>query len=45
MAVDLRNWIGREFHTSVAVFDIMGGAPLASIAELVVAKSRIDGCS
>ncbi|KAJ5671786.1 Acyl transferase/acyl hydrolase/lysophospholipase [Penicillium longicatenatum] len=45
MAVDLRNWIGREFHATVAVFDIMGGAPLASIAELVVAKSRIDGCS
>jgi len=40
MKIDLRNWIGRDFHATVAVFDIMGGAPLSSIADLVVAKSR-----
>lgn len=43
MAVDLRNWIGKEFSATVAVFDIMGsGVPLASIADLVVAKSTIN---
>lgn len=41
MAVDLRNWIGTEFSATVAVFDIMGGIPLASIADLVVAKSTV----
>ncbi|RJE22580.1 polyketide synthase [Aspergillus sclerotialis] len=44
MAVDLRNWIGKEFGATVAVFDIMGsGVPLASIADLVAAKSTIKG--
>ncbi|KAJ5287311.1 polyketide synthase [Penicillium angulare] len=39
MSVDLRNWIGKEFGATVAVFDIMGEEPLASIADLVVAKT------
>ncbi|KAJ5093639.1 polyketide synthase [Penicillium angulare] len=39
MSVDLRNWIGKEFGATVAVFDIMGEEPLASIADLVVSKS------
>lgn len=43
MAVDLRNWIGKEFGATVAVFDIMGsGVPLASIADLVVARSTFQ---
>lgn len=42
MAVDLRNWIGKEFGATVAVFEIMGGVPLASIADLVVSKSTIN---
>lgn len=39
MAVELRNWIGREFGAAVAVFDIMGGVPIASVADLVTARS------
>jgi hypothetical protein len=42
MAVDLRNWIGTKFGATVAVFDIMGGAPLASIADLVVERSSVE---
>jgi hypothetical protein len=41
MAVELRNWIGREFGATVAVFDIMGGLPICNIAELVVERSPI----
>ncbi|OQE34925.1 hypothetical protein PENCOP_c015G04031 [Penicillium coprophilum] len=43
MAVDLRNWIGKTFGATVAVFDIMGGVSIANIADLVVAKSTIKG--
>lgn len=39
MAVELRNWIGREFGAAVAVFDIMGGVAIASVADLVTARS------
>jgi aryl carrier-like protein len=39
MAVELRNWISREFGAAVAVFDIMGGVPIASVADLVTARS------
>ncbi|KAH8201344.1 hypothetical protein TruAng_004512 [Truncatella angustata] len=41
MAVELRNWISREFGATVAVFEIMGGQPISSIAELVVEKSGL----
>jgi NAD(P)-dependent dehydrogenase (short-subunit alcohol dehydrogenase family)/acyl carrier protein len=41
MAVDLRNWFGKEFGANVAVFDIMGGAPIAKIAETVAVKSTL----
>jgi acyl carrier protein len=41
MAVELRNWIGREFDATMAVFDIMGGAPISSIANLVVKRSTV----
>ena len=39
MAVELRNWIKRDFSAPVAVFDIMGGLPISSIGELVVSRS------
>ncbi|RSL58093.1 hypothetical protein CEP53_006251 [Fusarium sp. AF-6] len=42
MAVELRSWIGRDFGTAVAISDIMGGVPIASIAEVVVAKSVLE---
>jgi acyl carrier protein len=41
MAVELRNWIGKDFHASVAVFDILGGTPIASIADLVAERSTV----
>ncbi|KAI1653021.1 hypothetical protein F4813DRAFT_400491 [Daldinia decipiens] len=41
MAVELRNWIGRDFQASVAVFDIMGNVPVSAIGDLVVAKSSV----
>lgn len=43
MAVELRNWIGREFGAAVAVFDIMGRVPIASVADLVTARSGAVG--
>ncbi|KAK6954107.1 hypothetical protein Daesc_004069 [Daldinia eschscholtzii] len=39
MAVQVRNWINREFSSPVGVFEIMGGVSIAGIAEAVVAKS------
>ncbi|KAI8964847.1 hypothetical protein F5Y11DRAFT_57289 [Daldinia sp. FL1419] len=39
MAVQVRNWINREFSSPVGVFEIMGGVSIAGIAETVVAKS------
>lgn len=45
MAVELRNWFGREFGASVAVFDIMGGAPISAIADLVVERSTLRKAS
>lgn len=41
MAVELRNWIGRDFGATVAVFDILGGVSIASIADLIVSKSTL----
>ncbi|KAM6534493.1 hypothetical protein FALCPG4_004128 [Fusarium falciforme] len=41
MAVELKSWIGRDFGAAVAVGDIMGGVTIASIADLVVAKSAV----
>ncbi|KAI1774512.1 hypothetical protein F4818DRAFT_64374 [Hypoxylon cercidicola] len=41
MAVELRNWIGRDFQAAVAVFDIMGNVPVSAIGDLVVAKSTV----
>lgn len=41
MAVELRNWIGRDFSANVAVFDIMGNVPVSAIGDLVVTRSSI----
>ncbi|KAK4234008.1 polyketide synthase [Achaetomium macrosporum] len=41
MAVELRNWFGKEFGTNVAVFEIMGGVPIANIAKRVAARSTL----
>nr|ALQ32835.1 putative polyketide synthase [Fusarium euwallaceae] len=42
MAVELKSWIGRDFGAPVAIGDIMGGVPIASIADVVVAKSALE---
>ncbi|KAL4778833.1 hypothetical protein BJX76DRAFT_362351 [Aspergillus varians] len=41
MAVELRNWIVREFEAPVAVFDVLGGVSIAGITEMVVLKSAM----
>ena len=41
MAVELRNWIRRDFQATVAVFDIVGaGRSIAAVGQLVVEKSE-----
>lgn len=40
MAVELRNWIGKDFRANVAVFDIMGGATVAEVGELVASRAE-----
>ncbi|PKY00277.1 polyketide synthase [Aspergillus campestris IBT 28561] len=42
MAVDLRNWFGKEFGATVAVFEIMGGVTISAIADLVATKSAFN---
>ena len=42
MAVDLRNWFGKEFGATVAVFEIMGGVTISVIADLVATKSTFN---
>ncbi|KAL9116075.1 MAG: hypothetical protein Q9227_000444 [Pyrenula ochraceoflavens] len=40
VAVELRNWIGKEFVTDISVFDIMGGMKIAGMAEFVAANTK-----
>ncbi|KAH9986933.1 KR-domain-containing protein [Xylariaceae sp. FL0662B] len=40
MAVELRNWIRGDFRAAVAVFEIMGGASIAAVAELIVERTE-----
>ncbi|KAF4179877.1 hypothetical protein CNMCM7927_001594 [Aspergillus lentulus] len=39
-AVELRNWFSRELRADVAIFDILGGANIASAVGLAVRKSE-----
>ncbi|KAF2829294.1 polyketide synthase PksD [Ophiobolus disseminans] len=41
VAVELRNWIGKEFAADVAVFDIMRGRTVAAIGELITKMSQV----
>ncbi|KAF9763871.1 hypothetical protein IL306_002970 [Fusarium sp. DS 682] len=41
MAVELRNWINKEFSATVAVFDIIGSVSITGVAEVVEARSSI----
>lgn len=40
MAVELRNWIRRDFRAAVAVFEMMGGATIAEVAALVTTRAE-----
>lgn len=40
LAVELRNWFGKEIGADVAIFDIMGGQSIAELATIVAGKSR-----
>ncbi|KAK6189533.1 hypothetical protein LQW54_013165 [Pestalotiopsis sp. IQ-011] len=42
MAVELRNWVGNNFATNIAVFDIMGGKPIQEIGNFVANRSVMD---
>ncbi|PYH87840.1 polyketide synthase [Aspergillus ellipticus CBS 707.79] len=39
-AVELRNWFARELRADIAMFDILGGASMASVVTLAVGKSE-----
>ncbi|RAK95751.1 type I polyketide synthase [Aspergillus ibericus CBS 121593] len=39
-AVELRNWFARELRADLAMFDILGGASIASVVTLAVGKSE-----
>lgn len=41
MAIELRNWISKDFRANVAVFEIMSGTNIAAIGNLVVKKSEL----
>ena len=41
MAVELRNWITKEFSSTVVVFDIIGRVSIAGVAEVVESRSSI----
>lgn len=43
MAVELRNWIAKEFQAAVAVFDIMGNMKIEEIGRLVVERTKVEG--
>ncbi|KAI1355097.1 hypothetical protein F5Y01DRAFT_327941 [Xylaria sp. FL0043] len=40
MAIELRNWISRDFGSNLAVFDMMGAATIEDIGHLVVSRSE-----
>ncbi|KAK2742657.1 Type I Iterative PKS [Onygenales sp. PD_40] len=40
VAVELRNWFSREWGTEVAVFDIVGGATISGIGDIVATRSQ-----
>jgi acyl carrier protein len=41
VAVEIRNWVVREFDVSVSVFDLLSGNTLRMVAELIVKKSKL----
>ena len=41
LAVELRNWIGKEFQADVAVFETLGGSTLSTLGMLVAGRSAL----
>lgn len=41
IAVELRNWLAKDFSATVAVFEIMGSTSIAAIGDLVVEKTEL----
>ncbi|KAI9927532.1 hypothetical protein MW887_003150 [Aspergillus wentii] len=41
LAVELCNWIGKEFAADLAVLEVMGGATLAMVVNMVAARSQL----
>ncbi|KAJ5293199.1 uncharacterized protein N7443_009152, partial [Penicillium atrosanguineum] len=41
VAVELRSWFAKELQSEMAVFDILGGATLTSVAQLATSKSKL----
>ncbi|KAK5988235.1 Compactin diketide synthase mlcB [Cladobotryum mycophilum] len=39
MAVELRNWVRRDFRVLVTVFELMGGTSLVTVGELIVERA------
>lgn len=42
MAVELRNWIARDFQAHVAVFDVTGATSISALASLVVERREMS---
>jgi aryl carrier-like protein len=40
VAVELRNWFSKEPRADVAIFDILGGATISTVAVMAAAKSK-----
>lgn len=41
VAVEVRNWIFREIHADINVFDILSGTPMSTLAEKIAARSEL----
>lgn len=42
VAMEIRNWIAKEFVADLAVFELMGGRSVAAICELVAKRSQLQ---
>lgn len=42
IAVELRNWLGKDFAADVPIFEIVSGKTVEAVSELVAKTSRIE---
>lgn len=42
VALELRNWIVKEFRSEIAVFDIMGGISIADLGSLLIERMELQ---